>query len=58
MTSYHVRRVGACSLWVKSMSACESAAAALGLPDITAEDDRQTSGVSYDPPGAITRTAG
>ena len=31
------------------MSACESAAAALGLPDITAEDDRQTRLVSYDP---------
>ena len=35
--------------YVKTASACESAARELGLSDITVEDDGQNS-VSYDPP--------
>ena len=50
LSPYELLSSGSCANYVTSMSACSTAAAALGLSDTTAADDNQPNGVSYDPP--------
>merc|ERR1719450_1481788 len=48
---YELKTSGTCSAYISTKSQCSAAARALGLSDTSAEDDRQSWGVSYDPKG-------